>query len=94
MSRFTKIPQDTFSEIQVNAGVLLKTFDPANPTEPKDEDIICATTGGINASCVPTYSDMGSDVDNSPVNIKYSCVMFQDIHGCFAKWAYYPAIAS
>lgn len=69
MGRFTKIPQDTFSELQLNAGVLLKTFDPANPTEPKDEDIICATTGGINASCVPTYSDMGADVDNCPVNM-------------------------
>lgn len=69
MGRFTKIPQDTFSELQLNAGVLLKTFDPANPVEPKDEDIICATTGGINASCVPTYSDMGADVDNCPVNM-------------------------
>lgn len=69
MGRFTKIPQDTFSELQLNAGVLLKTFDPASPTEPKDADIICATTGGINASCVPTYSDMGADVDNCPVNM-------------------------
>lgn len=69
MGRFTKIPQDTFSELQLNAGVLLKTFDPTNPTEPKDADIICATTGGINASCVPTYSDMGADVDNCPVNM-------------------------
>lgn len=69
MGRFTKIPQDTFSELQLNAGVLLKTFDPASPAEPNDEDIICATTGGINASCVPTYSDMGADVDNCPVNM-------------------------
>lgn len=69
MGRFTKIPQDTFSELQLNAGVLLKTFDPSNPTEPEDDAIICATTGGINASCVPTYSDMGADVDNCPVNM-------------------------
>lgn len=69
MGKFTKIPQDTFSELQLNAGVLLNTFNPAEPAEPADEDIICATTGGINASCVPTYSDMGSDVDNCPVNM-------------------------
>ena len=69
MGRFTKIPQDTFSELQLNAGVLLKTFDPENPTEPADDAIICATTGGINASCVPTYSDMGADVDNCPANM-------------------------
>lgn len=69
MGRFTKIPQDTFEALQLNAGVLLKTFDPENAAEPNDEDIICATTGGINASCVPTYSDMGADVDNCPVNM-------------------------
>jgi hypothetical protein len=35
----------------------------------KDEDIICPTTGGITAACVPTFSDMGEDVDNCPVNL-------------------------
>ena len=70
MGKFTIIPQDTFSELQLDAGVLLKNFDPATGAEPKDEDIICATTGGINVSCVPTYSDMGADVDNAPANVK------------------------
>lgn len=70
MARFTVIPQDTFSALQMDAGVLLRTFDPSNPVAPDDDDIICATTGGINASCVPTYSDMGEDVDNCPVNMK------------------------
>ena len=40
-----------------------------NPAEPDDEDIICATTGGINVSCAPSFSDMGEDVDNCPVNM-------------------------
>ena len=70
MGKFTVIPQDTFNEIQLDAGVLLKTFDPANPAVPDDEDIITATTGGINASCVPSYSDFGEDVDNCPNNTK------------------------
>lgn len=70
MSRFTKISQDTFDELQVDAGVLLKNFDPINPAEPADSDIITATTGGVNASCVPTYSDWGEDVDNAPNNTK------------------------
>lgn len=70
MGRFTVIPQDTFSEIQTEAGVLLKRFDPTNPVAPADADIVCATTGGITASCVPTFSDMGEDVDNCPVNMK------------------------
>lgn len=70
MGKFTKIPEDTFTSLQLDAGVLLKRFDPTNPVEPADEDIICATTGGINASCVPTYSDLGEDVDNCPNNMK------------------------
>ena len=69
MGRFTKIPQDTFNELQLDAGVLLNSFDPAS-AEVTDEAIICATTGGINVSCVPTFSDMGEDVDNCPANMK------------------------
>lgn len=68
MGMFTKIPQSTFDELQTDAGVLLKNFDPTNP-EVTDENIICATTGGINPTCVPTYSDMGEDVDNAPVGM-------------------------
>lgn len=60
MGIFTKIPQDTFSELQLDAGVLLNKFDPAKVAAPADEDIICATTGGINISCVPTYSGFRS----------------------------------
>lgn len=70
MGRFTAIPQDTFAGLQLDAGVLLKTFDPVTGSAPKDEDIICATTGGINPSCVPTYSDFAEDVDNAPNNLK------------------------
>ncbi len=70
MGRFTVIPQDTFDALQLDAGVLLKNFNPANPARPQDSDIICATTGGINPSCVPSFSDLGEDVDNVPVNMK------------------------
>ena len=70
MGRFTVIPQDTFNKLQLDAGVLLTTFDPSNPVAPQDSDIVTATTGGITASCVPTYSDLGEDVDNCPVNTK------------------------
>lgn len=69
MGKFTVIPQDTFEGLQLDAGVLLKTFDPASPTV-ADDAIICPTTGGITVSCVPTYSDMGADVDNCPANMK------------------------
>lgn len=70
MGAYTVIPQDTFDGLQMDAGVLLKKFDPANPGEVADEDIITATTGGINAVATPTFSDLGEDVDNCPVNMK------------------------
>ena len=68
MGRFSKLPIESFDEFQIDAGVLLKSFDPESP-ELVDSDIICATTGGINPTCVPTYSDMGEDVDNCPVGM-------------------------
>lgn len=70
MGKFTVIPQSTFEEMQMDAGVLLKTFDPTSPAKPADSAIICATTGGITVACVPTYSDLGEDVDNCPNNTK------------------------
>ena len=70
MGRFTVIPQSTFEEMQMDAGVLLKTFNPASPSAPADEDIICATTGGIQVTCAAEYSDLGEDVDNCPNNMK------------------------
>lgn len=70
MGKFTVIPQNTFEGMQLDAGVILNRFDPTNPVAPADVDIVCATTGGINVSCVPTYSDLGEDVDNCPVNMK------------------------
>lgn len=69
MGKFTRIPADTFEQIQTDAGILLYNFDPENPDKVNDEDIICPTTGGINAAAVPTYSDMGDDVDNCPANL-------------------------
>lgn len=70
MGRFTVIPQSTFEEMQLDAGVLLYSFDPASPAAPDDDDIICATTGGIKADCKANYSDLGEDVDNCPNNMK------------------------
>ena len=69
MGKFSQISENTFNELQTDAGVLLKNFDPETATL-DEKSIICATTGGINASCVPTYSDWGEDVDNVPANTK------------------------
>lgn len=65
--RFTKISRSTFDELQVEAGVLLKNFDPTTGAF-ADEDILTATTGGITVNITPSFSDFGEDVDNCPNN--------------------------
>lgn len=67
---FTKVASDAFKNIQRGAGMVLNTFDPSKPKTPADSEIICATTGGIQASCVATYTDDGEDIDNVPANMK------------------------
>lgn len=69
MGKFTRISEDAFDALQLDAGVILSTFDPASPVQPESENIIATTTGGINIVCTPTYSDFGEDVDNVPNNM-------------------------
>ena len=67
--KYTKIPETTFQNLQLNAGVLLSAFDPATATV-ANESIIGATTGGVNFTATPTFSDFGEDIDNCPKNMK------------------------
>lgn len=67
--KFTKIPEGTFKNIVLNAGVLLKSFTPATPAV-TDENILGATTGGINFTATPSFTDFGEDIDNCPKNMK------------------------
>ena len=67
--KYTKIPEDTFKNLQLNAGVLLSDFNPATATV-ANESIIGATTGGVNFTATPTFSDYGDDIDNCPKNMK------------------------
>lgn len=67
--KYTKIPENTFQNIQLNAGVLLSSFTPSSATV-SEEAIIGATTGGINFTATPTYADFGEDIDNCPKNMK------------------------
>ena len=66
--KYTKIPEATFQNLQLNAGVLLSTFDPGTATV-ANESIIGATTGGVNFTATPTFSDYGEDIDNCPKNM-------------------------
>lgn len=85
MGRFSVISTDAFDALQLDAGVLLTSFDVENPyTTPASADILATTTGGVNPTCTPTYSDFGEDVDNVPNNMKE----FKHLDGWEAKMAF------
>lgn len=67
--RFTQVKLDAFKEIQTEAGIIVKNFNPANPVIDR-ADIVCVTTGGITINAKPTYTDYFEDVDNVPNNTK------------------------
>lgn len=66
--KFTKIPETAFQELQLNAGILLSSFTPSTATVTA-ENILGATSGGVNFTATPTYSDFGEDIDNCPKNM-------------------------
>lgn len=69
MGKFTKISQDAFETLQFDAGMILKNFNPSSAAAPTDSQIVTATTGGIKVDCVPSFVDLGEDVDNCPNNM-------------------------
>ena len=65
--KFTQIPETTFEEIQLNAGILVDGFTPATG---EVDSILGATTGGLTFATNPTFEDFGADIDNAPRNTK------------------------
>lgn len=64
--KFTKVPEDTFEKLQLNAGILVDTFTPGTGVI---GNILGATTGGINFATNPDFTDFGEDIDNVPNNM-------------------------
>lgn len=67
--KYTKIPTNTFQNIQLNAGVLLSSFSPSEAAV-TDSAILGATSGGVNFTATPSFVDFGEDIDNCPKNMK------------------------
>ena len=53
--QYTRIPEDTFEKLQLNAGILVDDFTPASGTI---GNLMGATTGGITFAVNPTYQDL------------------------------------
>lgn len=63
ITEWNRISEDAFNAFGYNSGILVKNFDPTKFETPKDEDILCTTTGNITASLVPAYQNLGDDVN-------------------------------
>ena len=64
--KFTKLPENAFTKLQLNAGILVDAFTPETGVI---GNILGATSGGISFASNPTFSDFGEDVDNCPANM-------------------------
>ena len=59
-----------YSIIAPSCFDLATTFDPTAGTAPEESALLGATTGGINFTAVPSFTDFGEDIDNCPKNMK------------------------
>lgn len=67
--KYSQLPADMFKHIQINAGVIATKFAP-DTGELQKSSIVGATSGGVNFTATPTFSDYGEDIDNCPKNMK------------------------
>lgn len=67
MSKFTRIPENTFKEIVINAGLLATNFNPKT-AEVAESELMGATSGGTSFAATPSFIDYGEDIDNCPAN--------------------------
>lgn len=71
ITKWNRISEDAFKKMHYDSGVLVKNFDPTNFAEPKEEDILCTTSGNITVTVGMETVDLGDDVNG--------------IHGQFAE---------
>lgn len=64
--KYTQIPVTAFQNIQLNAGILVDSFDPATGVI---GNLLGATTGGVQFADAVEYTDFGDDIDNCPKNM-------------------------
>jgi hypothetical protein len=70
--KYTQVAADAFQNLQLNAGMILTEFNPANPgtASAVKAKALVATSGGATFQANPNYLDFGDDIDNVPANTK------------------------
>lgn len=69
MWKAARVSADFAQNVQVQAGIIVNSFDVTAPTVPADSDIICATTGDFAITCTPNTEDWFENVNNVPNNM-------------------------
>ena len=64
--KYTQIPETTFKNLQMNAGIIVDSFNPATG---EIGNLLGATTGGLNFTDTMEFKDFGEDIDNCPKNM-------------------------
>lgn len=69
---YAQLPSDVAETLSTTAGIVLGDFDPNGnlDAEAIRKNILFATDGGVNTTCVYTYSDFAEGLDNAPTNTK------------------------
>ena len=68
---YKQIKPTTLEELTMNVFMLVSSFDPATfdfQTGIAGSTILASTTGGVNFTDTPEYTDFGNDIDNCPKN--------------------------
>ena len=65
--KFTQYPAKFWRNVQMNAGILVRGFD---PTDKSFTAILGATSNGTTFNPNPGFEDFGADIDNVPPNSK------------------------
>ena len=70
MKKFIQLPENLREALTTQVGIMLTDFNPEAPADVETirANILFATTGGVNPTCVANYTDFGEDVDNCPKN--------------------------
>lgn len=70
MKKFIQLPENLREALATQAGIMLTDFDPEATADAETirANILFATTGGVNPTCIANYTDFGEDVDNCPKN--------------------------
>ena len=67
---YTRIPEDTFEKLQINAGILVDSCTWSADGTVTVGNILGATSGGVKFKASQEFKDMAEGIDNAPKNMK------------------------